>query len=357
MKAGDNEGARQAFEECDRTIPTAIDCVYEEARLAQGTGRCADMEKHSHTLTRRLPSGNRGGYELLARALAANDVGRESVAEALRQAASDATPERAALAKLEQARLAIAYGDFDHALAMLADVDKAIDASDHLGHHVTTTQLAFELNLELERPEAALAIAQTFDHRQRAWSGAVTEFYGSGEEGFLVIPRMLGLQLAQGKITAERRDAELASWIARRETIGDPRVRWIARYAASAQTTKDAEEAVAVMPRDDASGAALAPILGLPSALIGRVLARGGRPEEGIQELRAFTRRCERLDNPIAQPQAFLWLGEALESTGNTAEACAAYAVVRSRWSDRRSVSARRAEERLKALACAARDR
>ena len=94
------------------------------------------------------------------------------------------------------------------------------------------------------------------------------------------------------------------------------------------------------------------PVLGLPSALVGRVLVRGGRGAEGIDELRRYTRRCERLDNPLAQTQAFAWLGEALEAT-STVEACEAYASVVARWSDPRSVTRHQAEARAKALGCA----
>jgi len=305
------------------------------------------MEARSLKLTARSPDRKAEAFRLLASAFASTKDGG-GTDEALRQFASALGPAEAAQGTLEQARFAIAFGDFDRASTLLANVDAQIKDSRSRPTHAVFAQLRFDLELELDRPAAAIAIAEDFAGRESAWTGPLDDFYGSGDDGFHLVPRMLALQAARGKITAAKRDSEIAAWVERHDSVHDARLRWVAQSAVLVETKADAERALAVMPVPDAK---IAPLRGYSSAIVGRVLALGGRTAEGIAELQNFTSRCERLDNPITQTQAYLWLGEALEAAGQKAEACAKYAVVTSRW-HAPSRSAKRAAERLKALGC-----
>jgi hypothetical protein len=347
MKAGDEAGAQEAYVHCAQTIGTAVDCVGEGAHHAQWLGRCAEMEALSLKLTARSPDKKADAYRLLASAFASNKDGG-GTDEALHQYSSALGPDEAWEGVLEQARFAIAFGDFDRAAPLLATVEGRIRDSRSRPTHAVFAQVRFDLELELDRPAAAIAIAEDFAERESAWTGPLDDFYGTGDDGFNLVPRMLALQAARGKITAEKRDREIAAWVDRQDTIHDARMRWVAQSAILVETAADAERALAVMPVPDAK---VVPLRGYSSAIAGRVLALGGRTAQGIAELQNFTSRCERLDNPITQTQAYLWLAEALEASGQKAEACAQYSVVTSRW-HAPSRSAKRAAERLKALGC-----
>jgi hypothetical protein len=63
---------------------------------------------------------------------------------------------------------------------------------------------------------------------------------------------------------------------------------------------------------------------------------------------------CSALQEPLEHTRASFHLGQALEATGDASGACAAYRVVRDRWGAARprSVTAERAKERMRVLAC-----
>jgi hypothetical protein len=312
------------------------------------------MEKHAKSLLTRSPEAG-AAYILLAGALAAIGADRAAVAEAIRQGGAHIPPDRRYVVTLEEARLAIAFGDFDGAERLLKDAEAGIDRSSERAAHASWAQQVFELNLETGRTAAALKVAEAFAHRQRAWSGAVASYYGTEDEGVLLVPRMLGLQARAGKMSPERRKSELDAWLSAAGIPGDERTGWIAEYVASTETPAEAERAVAAMPKEDASlGARLIPLRGLQSALTGRVLFLAGRTTEAIAELRRSAQRCELLDSPLAHTQSHLWLGQALEAANDRAAACAEYQIVLSRWKDARppSLSARTAAARRTSLGC-----
>jgi eukaryotic-like serine/threonine-protein kinase len=70
--------------------------------------------------------------------------------------------------------------------------------------------------------------------------------------------------------------------------------------------------------------------------------------------LREVVVPCSLLDDPFLHTRAELWLGQALEDTGDKPAACAAYRVVLDRWggASPRSVTADTAARRVAALQC-----
>jgi serine/threonine-protein kinase len=355
LKAGRYDDARKTYETCEKTIPSAVDCVFEEANLAQLMGRCGEMEVSVRSLLART-AGRKNSYSLLATALASNDAGRVAVEEALRQYGADNDALDPQSLALSEAHLAMAYGDFEAADRALARVESLLQHSEKVADHAAYAQQVFELRLETGQVDAAIKAAETFAARQRAWPGTIAEFYGSNEEGTLLLPRMLSVQLHMGKITAERRDAMMAGWLPKTTMKGDDRAAWILRDVALVETPEEARRALAVMPAEDAAAMRqYAPTRSFQSALVGRVLVLGGRVEDGIAELRRATSRCDLLEQPMAQLQAHLWLGEALAAAGHEEPACDELGFVLERWQNARpaSRSARRAADLRRSLKCA----
>lgn len=69
-------------------------------------------------------------------------------------------------------------------------------------------------------------------------------------------------------------------------------------------------------------------------AILGRLYASGGRPEDALLELRKATKRCDGMLFPVEHQQAWLALGQVHEARGNKAEACRAYGTVLARWNE-----------------------
>jgi len=91
----------------------------------------------------------------------------------------------------------------------------------------------------------------------------------------------------------------------------------------------------------------------------GRIFLVAGDAADAVAPLRVAAQWCSILtnglfDNTIRWMRTQVQLGQALEQTGDTAGACAAYAVVMERWKDAkpRSVTLEKARERTRALAC-----
>jgi tetratricopeptide (TPR) repeat protein len=313
------------------------------------------MEVSARSMLART-AGQKNAYAILARALASNDAGRVAVEEALRQYGADNDASDAQLLDLSHAHVAIAYGDFEAADRALGRLESVLQHSEKVAEHAAHAQQVFELRLETGQVDSAIKVAETFAMRQRAWPGTIAELYGSDEEGTLLLPRMLSIELHRGKITAERRDAMMAEWLPKTTIKGDDRAKWIVQHVAFVETPEEARRALAVMPAQDATAMRqYAPTPGFQSALVGRVLFLGGRIEEAVAELRRVTERCDLLDGPLAQIQAHLWLGEALAAAGHEEPACDELGFVLERWQNARpaSRSARRAAELRRGLKCA----
>jgi serine/threonine-protein kinase len=93
----------------------------------------------------------------------------------------------------------------------------------------------------------------------------------------------------------------------------------------------------------------------IADAFTGRAMLLVGQAADAARFLRVATASCHAFDHPFEHTRAHLWLGRALEATGDTAGACAAYGVVVQRWGKvkPKSVSADEARDRRRALHCA----
>jgi serine/threonine-protein kinase len=198
------------------------------------------------------------------------------------------------------------------------------------------------------KPVDAAEAADALLRRMNAWPAA---------EAVDADPRpALYAAAARGGVrTPAERDAARAEWRAQwdRQTGAQDRpIVWLEGYAIPAVTPEDAQTALAVLP--DYAPIPSVLTIGSTAPLLGKVYALGGRSKEAIPELQRATASCAALEEPIEMTRGKLLLGEALEATGETDAACAAYKVVLSRWgaAKPRSVSADAARAHAKALRC-----
>jgi hypothetical protein len=132
---------------------------------------------------------------------------------------------------------------------------------------------------------------------------------------------------------------------------------WIHGYAEITDTEAQAKEALGVLA-EYAPLPEFRPEM-LADADVGRVFLLGGRMDEAIPILQRAVGNCDPFEAPGSWVRASFWLGRALEAKGRTDGACDAYANVASRWDalGRRSLTARAAHARIRALGCATRRR
>ncbi len=139
---------------------------------------------------------------------------------------------------------------------------------------------------------------------------------------------------------------------------GPERERWRVQLL-YANTAAEAKEALASGPSLDL---ALTEVRSYTFALA-RALSVAGRYAEAIPKLTLIARRChgddgfyqpELLPQTLEHVHAHLYLGQALEATGDKTQACREYAVVQTTWRDAtpRSVTLEKANERARALGC-----
>ena len=160
-----------------------------------------------------------------------------------------------------------------------------------------------------------------------------------------------GLLAAAG--FAQRRDA----WLREREPRTHSNMKgylWVHAYAEHAETSDQAQEAMAALGRF--GGMPSHRPLTATNYSIGRTLLLAGKTEEAVGYLRKAAHACMPLSAPVRYVRANLFLGQALEATGDKAGACKAYDVVLARWGKAkpRSVTAEEARRRSKALGCTA---
>ena len=199
----------------------------------------------------------------------------------------------------------------------------------------------------------AAAVADDFMRHRDAWtpkSGTEMWSIALDPTPFMLKALVRGGKLAYSDFQARRREW-LDAWKPR---VGPAVVRylWIYGYAVVTDTPEEAAEALAALSAFEPLPA-FHPSL-LSEADIGHTLLLGGRLDDGIAALRRAAGDCDVFENQFEYVQASLWLGQALESKGDTAGACKAYGEVAARWGKlgEQSTTAATAAQRSVALRC-----
>jgi serine/threonine-protein kinase len=348
-----SDGDALALREVDRCLgiaPSAASCLRVRAMVEETTGDCAGLEADAQRMVA-IEGAGRRAYEFLAMALFARGRPLDSVREALRlKWKASPEPVRAALQAADEAKLALASGDFVTAQRKADELGSIAEQRESEAARREATLLQIDLHTELGEPLEAARIADTVLKRMGAWSG-------SNDIADDPRPRLYAAAVRGGLRGADEAVAARHEWESTWTDLIEPFDRgriWTEGYAAPAVTPDEAEVALTALPRFEP----------LPALAFGgwtvpqraKILALTGRFAEALPALKAVTASCRALQEPAESVQTRLWLGQALEKSGDHDGACGAYREVIDRWGrEKRSVTAMAASARSKALGCAAR--
>jgi eukaryotic-like serine/threonine-protein kinase len=353
VNLGRNAEARSAFERSTALASTATAGFRNLSELDAAEGRCEASLRNAGLASNRNPVPT---MEDLAAAVA---LGRddETLHEAITQQFSLLSDPR--IRRVNElrvlAQIALVRGNFDSARRManerLALVAQNGDLAAGFSFHYFSTEQLVRVAQESGDDAEARRLARSFVARAPAWAAGLPHSLPDTE-------RLPWLQrLAAGDDAAllaafeDDRAATTEERLADRAEL--PMRIWLYEYASAVQSRRDAEKALALLPK--LSPSAL-PSRGswMADARMGLTYAIADRPKDALPYLRRAADSCTLFHEPYLHMQATLRLGQALEATDDAAGACDAYQRVISRWGRAvpRSVTAERARERARRLGC-----
>jgi tetratricopeptide (TPR) repeat protein len=338
--------AAEALDACLREAPGSSDCLFEGIDVARLRRRCGEVTEKARLWIRREPQ-RAGAYQALALGLAAGESSPDAIEEALRQAwARLPEADRARVRPMDEARIDLLLGRFDLALERAEAASHAADGEADAALHEEPAQLLVEIAEETGKPAAAAAIARSFLGRKDVWnqSGFVTAY---------LEPLMLDVERDTGVLPEPEWRAARSGWMERARSTGLEAERiWAFGVAMPSRTREEANLAVQSMPTF--ADPPNYPIIFSfrATAVAARTLLRAELFDDAATLLRRLTMSCEAFTFPVTMTQASLWLGQALERSGDVKGACAAYRTVERRWGSATppSVSAAAARAAIQAL-------
>jgi serine/threonine-protein kinase len=345
--------ALAAWETCASRASSGVRCRRSRASTLAQEGRCVEMEGEARAMKAADPAASLG-YRELARALASLGHPPDAVLDELGRAWSRGMPSRRQVTELsDRVNVDTLRGHLGDAEQEARELEGAVADDPGSGSHAHVAYVLALLELEMGRTADAAATAQTYLDRVPTW---IPDPSGN-DETILVdpTPLMAAIVRRAGRDDAAGERRRRDAWIAETRARTAPffqRAMWFPAYALPAETSADADEALAALPNYEPLPARR--IFSLPDALLGKVYLLAGRPADALPHLERGAAACRALDEPILHVRAHYDLGRAREATGDKAGACSAYAAVLARWGDAkpRSVTADAARARVKALAC-----
>jgi serine/threonine-protein kinase len=349
---GDTEGQLDACRVCLDASPQATQCLVKQLGPRAQIGECEAMKADAQRLLS-IDPGSPGTQRQLALSLSATGSPSDSVLEALgRSWALEAPDDRKATELADRAALAAFDGDFTTAEKRLEELVAAVaDKPDQSAHVLPAQQLA-ELYAEVGLPRKASDVADAFLRRMNAWTepagGSATMLFLSYRLRAGAVPRE---EVERSR--AEALDHFRAKWQSAGRKLDEDFawISWSTVYGTGVATEDEAKAAREAMPkqRSRAVDSGRWPAIDLAA---GRTLALAGAFAEALAPLRRVTSSCLVLADPVARTWAELYLGTALEGTGDKEGARAAYGKVVERWGKAkpRSITADKAKKRLAAL-------
>jgi eukaryotic-like serine/threonine-protein kinase len=350
---GRTEEAHATFERCAAIAVDSTDCLGDIVRLDANEGRCEAYEADSRRLLDRLPEA----AFRLANAMLAKGRPVSATLDLLDQAteAIESDPNKRTIAKAGiRAALAVFAGDFMQSEELERQLLSAVSSNPKIR------------TISFERRGALLWLLETLHEigKEDEARKVAVDFFAQGTESWNTFSQMSSVDLSlpllrwtvgPGGLAPAAFEERRAAWITEQlTTLGTyPGFVWTYAYAAPALTSDEARTALAALPRFAPLGSYLLGNME-PDAYAGRTYLLAGKPEEAIGYLKRAVANCEVLWFVFFRMHAALDLGQALEATKDTQGACAAYKLVLDRWGHAkpRSVTADKARERSKALAC-----
>jgi tetratricopeptide (TPR) repeat protein len=349
---GDVAGQLAAYEACLKTSPMAGQCLSRQLVTRGRMGQCDAMREDAKRLLSLSPK-SAGTQRQLAIALFATGAPRDGVTEALARGwGLLPDDERAASECEDKAALAMLDGDFGGAERALLDWAVAVKAKTNQTPQAEPALELASLYEEMGDPRKAGSVADSFVRRMGALSEPL-----AGDWTMAFLP----YRLHAGLIKEDDYARERAAWAERvrlkwknagRRLDEDlDWITWLNAYGGVVRSEADAREAVQQMPKK----ISVAVESGRYSAMdlaIGRAHALGGDAAAALRPLLRASQSCLALVDPSVPATVHLYLGLALEKTGDAAGARAAYEKVIALWGKARprSVTAAKARALLAKL-------
>ena len=338
--AGDEKAAQDAYDRCVALAPSATDCLEQRAKIEARAGRCQEALRDVQALVNADPQAD-DGYYLRGVLLAGMGKPRETVLAALQQrwARIDDAQEKKEAELTDRIAYAEWIGDFDEAVRLGSEWASLVGNAPDVIEHAAPAATLCEVHLEEGRAKEAGRIAQAFLTRIDALSPVHTE----QDLSFLFVESLYRAATI-GKAEYERR---------REVWFRNPQLRWLHGHAIPARDEQEASAALAVL--EDPSELPKSQVRGIETdAALGRVYVLAGKADEAMPYLEAATRTCSGLTDPIAQTQAYLYLGSARAARGDSHGACEAWSLVLQRWGSAKPASrtAQEARKRAKDAGC-----
>jgi eukaryotic-like serine/threonine-protein kinase len=351
--AGDTDATLRAVDACLQAAPQAVWCVRRRMTTLAAEGRCAEYQSDARRIIA-IDPGSADGYGQLAEASFVLGRPLDAVWETLRQSWSKLEGEDASWQQANDFfTMTSLLGDAGGQAAALQSLRKAASGRGEVYYHMVPAWGGVHALTEGGDLAKAAAVADEFLRHRDAWTedpGIDMWSIALDQTPFMLKALVRGGKLAYPDFQA-RRQEWIDGWKAR---VGPAVARylWIYGYALVADTPDEGAEALAALPPFEPLPA-YRPSL-LAEADVGHTMLLGGRVDDAIPLLRRAAADCNAFENQFEWIEASLWLGQALETKGDTAGACRAYGQVMARWGKlgKRSVTATAAAARSVALRC-----
>jgi len=351
--AGDLEGALATIQACIERAPEATRCLMERTFIDEADGDCTLLEQDGRRMQAHDPQSDMS-YGMLAAAAYAQGKPLETVRELFRQQEAHAAPGgRRRFELIHAFDLAALSGDFDGARRAADALQQLAGDSPDRRLRSGAALLSIDASLEAGDVQAAARTASAFLARQGAWTAEPrSDDFAVLRDG---MPVMWMAERAGGLLSPAAFDEQRAAWATQWESRLPEAYRpyaWLHGFARVAVTREDAEAALEALPRFGAIPRFTPLTFG--DAFVGKTYYLAGRSAEALSYLQRAASSCLALDHPIAHTRNAVLLGQALAQKGDVGGACAAYAVVLSRWGNARprSLTAETARRLSRSLGC-----
>ncbi len=349
-----DDESRAALDRCLAVSPGSVDCMQVRSFAMSLAGQCEDAVAELRRASSWDPEQS-DIYRVLAGALAATGASKETIEEVLVMRDDRLPAEgRDEVRLLERAELEAWAGQFEAAVATAHELERHVASSASRGAHWAAAIITSGALAESGDAAGAARIAEQALLRKDAWTPDTTRSMSDAPAEAWLLGASLGGR--RGALAEWRKAAR--AWERSNEGFLGALERWGLKWGPMMDTPVDPSEALAEAPsgspREGARHFHVSWRVGVLDAYAGRIYLRAGDVARAMPFLERGARACQGLDYPFLKTRAHLWLGMAKEKSGDTDAACSAYRVVLERWGHAtpRSVTAREAERRSRALGC-----
>ncbi|MCA9585755.1 MAG: protein kinase [Myxococcales bacterium] len=345
----DEEGALAVADQCMRVSPVATVCVEARYDILSGSGQCA-LAREAATQWVGLEPASGDALGSLANALFATGAPRPAIEEILQRRWAALGEDRKKSELSDRLWLEIVDGHLDDAAAQAEALSRALPQTADAFDHSRPARLRVAILTEAGRVDDAAKVARDYLDRMAAWAtyplapdpsiSFQEPLYRAGKlsRADLERAREAWLTAEDARVKGDERQRRRLAWL-----------RWSYVWGGFAETRAEALEALGhapeTPPEQGRRGQSFAFDLGKAELL-------AGQTDKALGHLTQSVSGCPSLADAMIHTRARLYLGRALEASGDRAGARREYQRVIALWGKAtpRSITAREAEDRLKRL-------